>query len=99
MIQTKKFFITGIPTAGKTYLAKKLADQIGGQVFSIDTLRDEMSDDSKYGKWVNFYWNLDEKEYFTTTTPEEQWKNLVRQSEEMWPFILEKINSYNSQGK
>lgn len=92
----KRIFITGIPTSGKSFLAKKLADIVGGEVVSTDKMREEMSKDSRYKKWVDFYLDKDEKEYYTTTSPEEQWKNLVDQSEAMWPYILNKILSYES---
>jgi dephospho-CoA kinase len=95
----KKIFITGIPTAGKSYLAQKLANDIGGQVYSTDNIRGEMLKNPLYKDWVNFYWNKDEKEYFENTSPEEQWNNLVKQSEGMWPFIFEKIISHDNQGQ
>ena len=90
----KRIFITGIPTSGKTFLANMLAEKVGGIVVSTDDMREKMSKDPKYKKWVNFYFNKDEKEYYTTASPEMQWKNLVYQSEAMWPFILERILSY-----
>ncbi len=89
----KTIFITGIPTGGKSYLAKKLGKDIGAEVISIDRLREEMCKDPAYEKWVNFYINKDEKEYYTKTSPEEQWQHLVDQCEGIWPFILDKINS------
>ncbi len=98
-IENNKLFITGIPASGKSYLAKKIADHIGGIVVSTDDLREEMHNDSRYKKWVNFYLDRDEKTYYTTTSPENQWRHLVAQSEGMWPFILEKINSYTGADK
>jgi dephospho-CoA kinase len=92
----KRIFITGIPTSGKSYLAKRLAEMTGGEVVSTDNMREEMSKDPQYKKWVDFYLDKDEKEYYTTTSPEEQWKNLVNQSEALWSFIINRINSYNS---
>lgn len=98
-IKNKKLFITGIPASGKSYIAKKLADHIGGIVVSTDDLREEMHNDLRYKKWVNFYLDQDEKTYYTTTSPENQWEHLVAQSEGMWPFILEKIRSYDDEDK
>ncbi len=95
-MNSNQFFITGIPTGGKSYLAKKLAERLGGVVVSTDDMREEMSKDPKYRKWTNFYLDKDEKNYYTNTSPEEQWKNLVDQSEGLWPYILEKILSYKS---
>jgi 2-phosphoglycerate kinase len=96
---SKKLFITGIPTGGKSYLAKRLAEKMGAIVVSTDDLREAMHDDPRYNKWVNFYLNQDEKSYYTTTTPEQQWENLAAQSEGMWPYILEKIDSYQNETK
>jgi len=56
-----------------------------------------LSKDDRYEKWVDFYWNLDEKTYYTTTNYDEQWKNLVTQSEALWPGFLEKIHEYDSE--
>ncbi len=95
----KRFFITGIPTGGKSYLAKGLAEKTGAIVVSADDLREVMHDDPRYNKWVNFYLNQNEKSYYTTTTPEQQWENLVAQSEGIWPYILEKIDSYQDETK
>lgn len=96
---SNEIFITGIPTSGKTYLAKKLASIVDGIVVSTDDMRVEMSRYSQYKKWVDFYINLDEKEYYEKTSPDEQWNNLVQQSDAMWPFILEKINTYSNHEK
>lgn len=90
----KRLFITGIPTAGKSYLAKKLAEEVGGICVSIDDMREELSKDERFKKWVNFYLDQDEKTYYTTTTYDEQWKNLVAQSEGFWPGILTGLAPY-----
>lgn len=92
----KRIFITGIPTSGKSFLAKKLAERVGGEYVSTDDMRVEMSKIPEYKKWTDFYFNLDEKEYYENTSAEERWTNLVNQSEAMWPYIKEKIFSNNS---
>ncbi len=94
-----KLFITGIPTAGKSYLGKKLAEQVGGICVSIDDMREELAQDERYRPWVNFYVDQDEYTYYTTISYEEQWENLVKQSEMLWPGILEKIQSYDTEKK
>ncbi len=91
----KRIFITGIPTAGKSYLAKKLAEKVGGICVSIDNFREDLTKDERYKKWVNFYLDQDEYIYYTTTTHAEQWANLVKQSEGFWPGVLEKIHQYD----
>lgn len=95
----KQLFITGIPTAGKSYLAKKLAEEVGGICVSVDDMREELSRDERYKKWVNFYLDQDEKTYYTTTTYDEQWKNLVAQSEGFWPGILVGLAQYADEDK
>ncbi len=93
----KRLFITGIPTAGKSYFAEMVVAKISGIHVDIDDIREEIANDLKYKKWVNFYLDQDEKTYYTTTTYNEQWQNLVRQSEGVWPAILEKIKSYTNE--
>jgi len=84
-------FIGGIPASGKSHLAKEISEEIGAFYFSTDNLREEFSKDPQLEKWVNFYWNLDEKDYYTNIPCENQWKNLVNQSEALWPKTLERI--------
>ncbi len=95
----KRLFVTGIPTAGKSYLSRKLAAEVGGISVSLDHHRQAISSDPRYQKWIQFYWNVDEKEYFSKTIPEQQWQNLVNQSEALWPAFMEKINSYSEETK
>lgn len=96
----KRIFITGIPTAGKFYLAKKLAEKVGGVCVSIDDFREDLSKkDERYKKWVNFYLDQDEYTYYTTTNYNEQWNNLVKQSEGFWQGVLEKIHQYDMERK
>ena len=76
----KRIFITGIPTSGKSYLAKQLADKICGIAVLLDDFRENCAENQQYKKWVNFYFDMDEKKYLTETTPEKQWENLVAQS-------------------
>ncbi len=87
----KSFFITGIPTSGKTYLATRISKEFNLPILSVDKFRKEMIQDSELKKWVYFYWNIDEKEYYTNTTCNKQWENLVNQSEAFWQFTKEKI--------
>jgi shikimate kinase len=59
----QSIFITGIPTAGKSHLSRKLAAELEYSLFDVDTLREEMGKDSQLRPWVDFFFNLDEKEY------------------------------------
>lgn len=93
----KAIFITGIPTSGKSYLADKLAKVLGGIHVELDSHREDLSNDNKYRKWVNFYLDQDEKNYYINTSPEDQWNNLVKQSENIWPAMLKKINGYKDE--
>lgn len=90
----RRLFITGIPTAGKSYLAKKLAEEVGGICVSVDDMREELAKDERYKKWVNYYLDQDEYTYYTTTTYDEQWENLVKQSEGFWSGILAELAKY-----
>ncbi len=95
----QRLFITGIPTAGKSYLGKKLAAEVGGVCVSVDDIREDLVKDGRYKKWINFYLDQDEYTYYTNTSYGEQWQNLVEQSEGLWPAILAKIEEYNSEEK
>lgn len=95
----KRLFITGIPTSGKSYLAKLLAEKVGGIAVLLDDLCERLASDRRYTEWVNFYWHLDEKVYLTETSPEQQWTNLVRQSEGLWPAFLKEIEKYENETK
>lgn len=95
----KRLFITGIPTAGKSYLAQKLAQEVGGVRVSVDGMRKELAKDERYKKWINYYLDQDEKTYYTTTTYDEQWQNLVAQSEGFWPGVLAKFAQYINEEK
>lgn len=90
----KRLCITGIPTAGKSTLTRKLAEETNGIGVYLDDFREELASDEQYRKWVNFYLDQDEVTYYTTTTPEDEWKNLVAQSEALWPAFLKEIDSF-----
>lgn len=92
----KKLFITGIPASGKTYLGNRLAKEWGGICVSIDNVREKLAEDERYKKWVNFYLDKDEKEYYLSTSPDERWADLVAQSEGLWPAICEEIKKYDN---
>ena len=95
----KRLFITGIPTSGKSYLAKKLASEIDGIVVCLDDFRENLVSDSRYKKWVNFYLDQNESVYLEKTDPDALWQNLVVQSEGLWPVFAEKIHLYRSEEK
>src|SRR3989344_7705403 len=95
----RRFFITGIPTAGKSFLAKRIIKELGGKFISADDLREELENDPKYKSWVNFYLDQDEKTYYTSTNHEQQWQNLVKQSEALWPGILEILDKSDNNEK
>lgn len=95
----KRIFVTGIPTSGKSYLAKQLADKVGGTAVLFDDFRENFAQNVQYKKWTNFYIDLDEKEYLTKTSPAKQWENLVAQSEGLWPAFLQEIEKYKNETK
>src|SRR3989338_5488335 len=92
-------FISGIPASGKSYLAAKVAKTVGALHIEIDELRKEMGKNPELKKWVMFFWNHDEAEYWKNTNCDEQWENLKNQSEAFWPTILEKISEIQKSGK
>jgi len=95
----KYVFITGIPTAGKSYLAKKVAQKTHSIHVDIDKLRVVMKKNSNLEPWVNFFWNKNEKKYWETITPKKHWNNLKKQSEIFWPTILQKIHKIQKTNK
>lgn len=95
----KRLVITGIPTSGKSYLAKLLAEKVGGLAILLDDFREDLSVDDNYKKWTNFYLDQDEKTYLTTTSSENQWNNLVAQSEGLWPAFLNEISKFKDESK
>ncbi|MFA6536314.1 MAG: AAA family ATPase [Candidatus Paceibacterota bacterium] len=95
----KYIFITGTPNSGKSTLAKKTAELIGGIHVDIDSWREELWQNKETRPWVDFFSNQDEKEYWNTTAPEQDWQNLVNQSEAFWPVILEKIKKIIATGR
>lgn len=95
----KRLFITGIPTAGKSYLAKKLAQAVDGIPVPLDDFREDLKNNDVYKKWVNFYYDQDEEIYLTATSPDRMWKNLMAQSEALWPIFSERINSYKNESR
>ncbi len=89
----KHFFITGTPNAGKSTLAKRIADKCDMLHIDVDSWREKMWQDESIRPWVDFFKDKDEMEYWSITTPEEDFQNLVNQSEAFWPFILKNINA------
>ncbi len=92
-----RLFITGIPTAGKSFLAKKLAAEMGGICVSVDDIRENLAEDERYRKWVNFYLDKNEFEYYSKSTPDELWADLVAQCEGLWLATLQKISEYENE--
>ncbi len=76
-----------------------LAKAVSGIAVNLDDYRESLAADERYKPWIDFYVNQDEKKYIQTTSPDELWKNLVAQSEAIWPAFLEKIASYKEIGK
>ncbi|MFA6177509.1 MAG: AAA family ATPase [Candidatus Paceibacterota bacterium] len=95
----KRLIITGIPTIGKTSLAKRLAEATGGIFVSADDVRHELRPDPKYTDATNFWKNKNKRTYYIKTSYAQQWKNIVSQSEKLWEGMLNKINSYANEEK
>ena len=95
----KYFFITGTPNSGKSTLAKKVTEAIGGIHVDIDNWRVEMWGDENIRPFVDFFKNKDEMEYWNNTSPEQDFQNLVEQSEVFWPVISKKIKNIINEGE
>ena len=95
----KYAFISGIPASGKSYLAAKIAKAIGILHVEIDEWQEEMKNDPELKKWVNFFWDQDEAEYWRTTNCDKQWENLKNQSEALWSATLKRIKDIQNSGK
>lgn len=95
----KRLFITGIPTSGKSYLAKQLAEKVDGVCVLLNNLRENLSKDENYKKWTNFYLDRDEEEYLANTSEEQKWNNLTAQSEGLWPAFMDEIAKYSNNEK
>jgi len=92
-------FMGGIPTSGKSYLAKKLSKVTGATHVCIDDLRIEMRKDPKLEPWVNFFWNKTEEKYWEEVSCEDHWINLKNQSEAFWLTVENKINDFLTKSK
>ena len=92
-------FISGIPASGKSYLADKVAKIAGVQHIKIDDWREEIRKSPELEKWVDFFWNQDEKEYWKITSCDQQWENLRKQSEAFWLIFLQRIKEIQGSGK
>jgi len=98
-MNSKRIFITGIPTSGKSFLAKEIARRHDGIHVDLDQEREKMSHLHEYSEWVNFYSNKDEKKYFDSTTEQDRWDDLVKQSKNFLPYFLKKIAEYKNEEK
>lgn len=95
----KYTFISGIPTAGKSYLARNVARKTNAIHVEVDTFKAKMRKNQNLREWVDFFWNKNEAEYWRTVTPQKHWHNLVKQSEAFWPTILEEIHRIQKDGR
>lgn len=91
-----KIFITGIPTAGKSYLARKLMRATGGYCLETDNLYEELGRDPRFKEWASFFEDNDEHAYYTENDPKKQWAILAEMHEKLWPGVLEKIRAYEA---
>lgn len=94
----KYAFISGIPASGKSYLAAKIARTIGVRHFEVDDWREKFRK-GKNADWVDFFRNKNEAEYWENTDCEKHWKNIIKQSEALWPEIVSKIRKVIKSGK
>jgi 2-phosphoglycerate kinase len=95
---TRCAFIGGIPTAGKTTLAAKLAGDLGIAHVQLDELRAGMANDPSIAKWEKFFWVLDEEGYFAEATAETHCRNIIDISTAFWPVYAGKIREFIESG-
>jgi 2-phosphoglycerate kinase len=91
-----RLIITGIPTSGKTFLGARLAKDLNGILVSTDVIREELRKDERFRPWHDFYRQQDERRYYATTSYQQQWENLVRQSEGLWPGLQAHFERYRN---
>ncbi len=94
----KHVFISGIPASGKSYLATKVARTTGMLHFKVDDWREKFRKD-KHANWVDFFWNKNEAEYWENIDCKKHWENIVKQSEALWPEIVNEIGKVIKLGK
>lgn len=92
-------FIGGIPASGKSFLATKLAVELGIPHIEIDALREEMRKDVVLRPWADFFWDKDEEKYLQTVSCEENCENIKKQSEAFWPTVLRHVRDAQKLGK
>jgi hypothetical protein len=86
-------FVSGIPASGKSYLSRKLARKYGVLHVSVDGLRAQVGNEPELRPYLNFFWLQNEVEYWHRISSGEHWRNLKRQSEALWPGMLDRINA------
>src|SRR5688572_27413436 len=92
-------FITGIPTAGKSWLVRRVAERTGAVHEGLDDLRAGMMHDERLRPWARFYLDRDEREHWKNTTCDDHWGHLVTQSEVFWSTYLGKIREVRAAGR
>jgi shikimate kinase len=91
-------FIGGTPNAGKSTLAKKLAEKFDMKHVDLDLIREQIWQNEKLRYWCDFFEEKDEEQYWKETTSEQHWENIRKQSEAFWPVFLEKITTEMAEG-
>ncbi len=92
-------FVSGIPASGKSYLSRKVAKKYGVLHVSVDSLRAQIGKDPQLKPYLNFFWRQNEVEYWHRISSGEHWHNLKRQSEALWPGMVDRINAALGSGK
>ena len=84
-------FIGGTPNAGKSTLAKKIAEKYNMIYLDLDILREQIWQDPELRYWEDFFSEKDEALYWKETSFSVHWGNIHKQSEFFWPIFLRKI--------
>jgi predicted kinase len=91
-------FIGGIPNAGKSTLAKKLAKEFGMNHIDLDLFREQIWQNPELRYWEDFFSNMDELQYWNETSMEDHWENIKKQSEAFWVVFLQEIRNKMKNG-
>ena len=91
-------FIGGVPMAGKSHLAKLIAEKYGIMHIQTDDIRKNFKD-PKLVKWVRSFYNQNPDTYWQKITHKQHYEQVKKQSEELWPAIVKEINNYKKKYK
>ena len=91
-------FIGGVPAAGKSFLADKISKKYGINHVEVDKIRGAI-DKLELTQWVNYFRDQDPEEYWQKTKSKEHCQNVIKQTEMLWPEMLNSIKTILEKGE